>query len=150
VTDTPDDKAKQMAEYRRQCVTVNDTDISGEFARLSGDQDYWNNRFARAYESHAKTKLARERTEALVQLEVRRKLKDEGEKVVEKLVEARVRTDERVKSMEDAELDADVMLVKVKGVCEAIKTKREMIISLGAHIRDDKKPDMAMKARGAR
>lgn len=121
--------------YLQDCVTIDDTDLAAEFTRLAADLAWWNMRLAEAERDHYVAKVAVKQAEASATLAAPERLAERGVKATVATIEATV---QRMPSVQDAHVEAADRLhdlKRIKGVAEAISTKRDMLISLGAQLR---------------
>lgn len=116
---------------------IEPTDIQGEFARIASLIATYNEEYAKALKEHLTRKASRDRVHASRYLAHRAKMLADGEKVTEGVLKARVLTDkEFVLALERAAV-AEVEKVRLGGVLDALSTKRDALISLGAHLRTE-------------
>lgn len=139
-------KADEDQRYMQSCVNIERDNMEHEYTRVSADQAYWNAKYADALETYGRSKLMRQRYETLLQLEAREDLRSSGSKVTEAMIVEIVAQNRQLHVMEDRELDAEVEMKRVQGVCEAVRVKREMLVSLGAHIRSELQGDPLLRA----
>ena len=126
-------------DYLHQCVTVDDVAINEEYIRLSADYAFWSAKYADARKTHAISKLERETVRSSLRITLREELETEGGRVTESMVTSAVDVSPKWIGAKRFEIDAETEMVKLNGVLEALKTKREMLISIGAHARAEMK-----------
>ena len=136
---------REIDKYQRDCTNIEPLALQEEFVRVPADMAHWNGKYADAFEDYEQSKLHTRRLESLIQIEVRDRLARDGGKTTEKAVESAVAGDPRLQAAEDEQLRTEVQLVRLKGVCEAVRCKREMIVSLGAHVRSEMQMDPIIK-----
>jgi len=124
------------AELLKEALEIDDGQIKAEFIRLPADMAYWNARYADAIRDHLRAKHECEKTEARCYGEHRERLELER-KVTEKKIESAVTQDPSVIAAREAEIEAEAERARLRGVVEAISTKRDMLMSLGAYIREE-------------
>lgn len=135
--------------YYDECVAVNAQDLQGEYVRVAADLAYWNERFADVYAYWLERKEVTEqvssrRFEILkVELEIE---KVGGGRVTLAEVESALRVDEDVIQAKSKQHSAEAEKVRLAGRLDAIRTKRDMIVSLGAHIRAELEGDPMLRA----
>jgi hypothetical protein len=167
----------EIDDYLKDCTRIEPTALEEEFVRLPSDLAYWNERYSRAFKAFLCAKIDFERAEARAHIECRETLMIEA---VGKAAEVTVSTTEEPKgkkapvvkvkaptvddinaaTMEhpdlvkarEALLNAEVEKVRLFGVLDAVRAKREMIVSLGAHIRAEMQGDPSLREQslGAR
>jgi len=126
----------ELDKYLAECVSIDSMALQTEFERTPNDFAYWSNRYAEVYRHHALCKQKRELVEATLQIEIRDQNEiGRGAKMTVGEVEARIAKSTLYIDAKLAEAEADAERVRLAGVVEAMRTKREMLISLGAHIR---------------
>lgn len=140
----------EVEDYLQKATEIDPLCIQEEYVRLPADLAYWNQRYAVAYRTHARERLARKRLEALLAIQYRETFADEGKRPTEAMVAAAVSTDERLDAALGREVEAEVEKVRLYGVLDAVRAKREMLVSLGAHIRQEMQHDPTIRAQHAR
>lgn len=139
-------------DFLRDCVAVEPTALEEEFVRLPADLAYWNERYARAYKNYAVAKIARERTGARLNIQLREeinaqqtdpKAKAKGPTV--DAVAAQVDNHADMIAARDAEIDAEVEKVRLYGVLDAVRSKKDMLVQIGAHIRVEMQNDPVLR-----
>src|SRR5688572_3935542 len=122
-------------QYLAECLRIEPTVIEEEYVRLPGDLAYWNARYSVAYQRWLQAKLERETTEARLSESWRGQLGTKPGRVTVGEVEAKVVQDPLYTQARQAENDAESEKVRLWGVMDALRTKKEMLVSLGAHMR---------------
>lgn len=125
--------------YLDECVKIEPLALEEEFIRTPSDLSYWNEQYAAAFVAWKKSKLAREQIWNLLY----RELGSDGSIVARPGsrgvtvadVEAATITDVRYLVSCTAEIVAEGEKVRLAGIMETLRTKRDMLISLGAHMR---------------
>jgi hypothetical protein len=139
--------SEDSEEFLNRCVEIDPLQLQEEYIRLPGDTAFWNARYAEAYRRWLEVKIERDVTLAEAAQEARAVLKDRGAKATVAEVEEQQALDVdviRVRKLE-AQLEADK--VRLNGVMDALRAKREMLISLGAHIRLEMGNDPSVRQR---
>lgn len=131
----------EMDAYLKQCVGINPEDIQEEFVRIPSDLAYWNARYARALREHLLAKVDRDVLKAQLDPLIRRELMEAGAKLTEALVKSTIESDDRLIEAERRCVEAEVQKNEVYGYLDAIRSKKEMLISLGAHLRAEMEGD---------
>ena len=124
----PDDM--EEAEYLRQCVLVDDVAIQEEYMRLPSDMAYWTERYAAAKETHLVCKHQRERIYSTERAAVRAEMEAAGTKVTEGRIDEQVIPALKVEAARSVEIGAEVEVLRLHGVLEALRSKKEMLNSL--------------------
>lgn len=143
---------KDEEQYLQECVTIEPLAIQEEYIRLPADMSYWNARYADAVRVHLHAKHELERVEAQQQLEQREKLAAEGKKPTEAMVSASVLLSDEYNKAKLTAIEAEVGKMRAAGRVDDLHSKREMLISMGAHIRKemDGDPVLREQMKGAR
>jgi len=142
----------EVDDYLSNCVIIEPLAIEEEFIRLPADLAYWNERFAQANRAFLIADIEEKRTEARLHLECRARLTvekgEDGKKVKAPTVsdiEAEVNGHEDMQRAQDRLIAAEAEKVRLYGVLDAIRTKREMVVSLGAHMRAEMQGDPTLR-----
>lgn len=123
--------------YLADCVKIEPTVIEEEYIRLPGDLAYWNAEYSRAYQHWLESKLEREVKCAHLTAAYRSSLEGGGTKsrVTIGEVDSLVQQDPDYVMVRTKEITSEADKVRLAGVMDALRCKKEMLISLGAHIR---------------
>ena len=125
-------------EYLDQCTTIESFTIEEEFIRTPRDLAYWNQQYSDAFLDWKKKKLKREQLWHSLYKECGDVLRGESSgRVTVAEIEAAATTDDRYLDACTAEIVAESEKVRLGGVMETMRTKRDMLISLGAHMRQE-------------
>lgn len=137
--------------YLRASLRINPDDIQEEFVRVPGDLAYWNSRYADAQRAQLTAELDEKVLKAELEAPVRLALISAGAKVTESMVKAGVESHDDYVQAQRHTIDCEVEKSKCFGYLDAIRSKRDMIISLGAHIRAEMQGDPLVREamRGA-
>lgn len=141
------EKGVEMERYLLECVRVDPLRIEDEFVRVLTDTAYWNERYLVAFEAFLRAKLFRDRTYASAEMRIRMNLEDTGKKATEAMVKAMLEGDDEVYEANVAWISAEVEKVRLHGILEAIRGKREALISIGAHIRSELAGNPSLRAQ---
>jgi len=125
-----------MDEFKAE-IRVSDTNLDDCLMQQSGIQAFHGSQAANAVAQADRIKLQVEIAEAKLYNDARKSLALAGEKVTEKMVENAVRLDPRYASMHNRLIEADTIASVRRHCYDAIKTRRDMIIQLGADRRDE-------------
>jgi len=146
----------EIDDYLKKSVDIEPMAIEEEFVRLPGDLAYWNERYARAVTSYLTNKIQRERIEARLYLEQREHLTAKvNVEVAEGKKGGKAPTIDEIKSAvaghcsmieaEDMELSSEVEKVRLYGVLDAIRAKRDMLIQIGSRQRVEMEHDPVIR-----
>lgn len=125
----------EVTAYLRECVTIEPMALEEEFVRVPSDLAYWGARWADAQKEASLAKLQRDQVEAAIDAEHRMAAASAGEKVTEKVIASRVLTDDRMKAVEIELIEAEARATRARAFCDAVRAKRDMVISLGSQVR---------------
>jgi hypothetical protein len=133
-------------DYLKQCVQLEPEALSEEFGRISADYAYWNEKYANANKAHLMAEWEEEKTEARLRLKF--KEPEAGKKPpTEGTVDAAVKLAPEYEAVHLVTLTHQAERDYLKGVLETLRTKREMAISMGAHLRQEAKGDLRIMER---
>lgn len=132
----------------KDAVEIEPLALQEEFIRVPSDLAHWNERYAHTLRSYLLAKAEVKELEARLSLEYRETL----EKPTERAIETSVDADSRMVEARLRLIEAEVAKVRTDGVLEAIRAKRDALVSLGAHIRAELQgdPSLRTQARGYR
>lgn len=134
--------------YLRSCVEVDATDMRAEYSRVSSDLAFWSAQYAKAYSRFVQGKILLDRARASAYLVERETCEEMGKKATEASIDARVRLDSQVQDAEAELIEADYERERLRGVVDAIRAKKDMLVSIGATVRAEWAADPGMM-RGA-
>ncbi len=141
--DTPHDV--ELEEYLRECVKIEPLAIQEEFVRIPADLAYWNARYALALREHLTAKIDLDVTRAKLQPIVRLAIQEAGGKVTESQVDAAIESHDSYVDARRRVADAEVAKNELFGSLDAIRAKKDMLMSLGAHLRVEMEGDPVMR-----
>jgi hypothetical protein len=121
-------------------TSIDPLNLNEEFARFPGQLAHANACVAEALDAFMVEKLRLERIEARLTIEWRERLMDDatagkGRAPSVDGVRARVVDDQRYVDAYVARNEAEVAYVHARGSAEAVRAKKDMLVSLGANIR---------------
>lgn len=148
--------SQDLEKYVKDSVFIEPVALEEEFVRMPADLAYWGAQYARSVRGYLIADMEFDRTEAEVRILVRERLlseaaPDPSEKpakrgtVTESMVAAKVELDEDYQAARLALIEAEAEKVRVYGIVEAVKAKRDMLISLGANQRAEMKGDPVLR-----
>lgn len=149
-------------KYAERCARTDVNDLNGEYARVPADLYYWRGRWVETLVAEGDTEAARKEAQedvktAQAQVYQRlRALKDQGSKALtESAIEAAIQTSpeyqvalDRFNDAAKAERVAGEAKARVAAVVEAIKSKENMLVSLGASMRHEVEMGLRERPRG--
>lgn len=145
--------------YAQQCVTIEPLQVQEEYVRVPSDLAHWNGKWTDAIDEDTKAAAERKELKATITLEIRWAKENQLEytsadkrtwpvkALTEAVVDSIIQLDPRYLVTLDRERLADVEKTRIAGVIEAIRAKKEMLISLGAHQRLEMERDPQVNQR---
>jgi hypothetical protein len=131
-----DEKLKAV----RDAVKIEPLAMQEEFVRIPADLSYWNAQYADLLRRFLVAKAESEHLWARIWMETRETLLIDG-KATEKLIESKATCNPEWQKAHLALVELEAEKARVRGVVEAIEAKKEMLISLGAHLRAEMEGD---------
>jgi len=118
----------------RMVVDIDDQHLADEYSSVAHHLAVWGERYARAQEEFLRAKLGREHREAKLRLTLREEYEsDPGNKrCTEAQLDALVHSHDEYAAAKIAEIEAEAQSLRARGVLGALRTKADMLISLGA------------------
>ncbi len=125
-----------MDDYLKASTRIESFDLEAEFTRLPADLAYWSEQYAQAYGEWRAAELELERTVATLSLAIRDELQTQTKgRVTGAEVENVLHSTDPYRDARTVELTAETRKVRFHGIVAAIQAKKDMIVSLGAHMR---------------
>lgn len=145
------DREVGVDEYAAQCVKIEPLALEEEFVRLPGDLAYWNGRFADLYCYWQERKQVTDQLCRVLSIQYRESLavNTKGRVTIGE-VEEQVVLNADYKDAKSKEIQAEVEKIRVQGVVEAIRAKKDMLVSLGAHMRAEMGGDLSVRSQSSR
>jgi hypothetical protein len=136
----------EVDSYYKQCIDFEPALIDEEFTRLSGDFGYWNERLANASKEVMLAEWEEKKTEAKLYLHL--KEAQEGKKPpTEAGVEAGIRAHPAYEKVHLAHIEAQYEYTQLSGRVKTISKKADMLVSMGAQIRQERAGDQRIMER---
>lgn len=121
----------------RESLDVSPENIQSEYTRIMNEFGYYLSVATEAHRDYLMAKASLENFRAKLFASTKRKLEDDGEKSGDKLVEQMVRADSRLEAKVQDVIEAQISREQTHNACTILSTKRDMLISLGAHVRTE-------------
>lgn len=131
--------------YLADSVQIYPEAIQEEYVRLPSDLAYWGQRYTDALRVFLGAKLDMDRTEARVKILCRAELNAKEGKVTESMVSAAVDQHPDMEKARLALIEAEVEKARLGNVLDAIRAKKDMLVSLGAHVRSEMEHDPLLR-----
>jgi hypothetical protein len=136
---------KELKDFLEKSTRIDQADIREEYVVLPSQLAFWSARYSEALRQAMLADAALTRTEARRSLEVRGLAEVNGKKITVDEIASRVATDEEVQAAVLVKIETAVEKERLRGVLDALRTKRECLISLGAHVRQEMQGDPAIR-----
>jgi len=136
------------ADYLKECLELSPVAIQAEFCRMASDVAFWNEEYRKVYRAYWIKKVEFEWFEKRLSLETRTMLETAELKgrVTEALIESTMKGQSQDWIKLRLELvEADCERVKLIGILESLRDKKDMLVSLGAHLREEMAGDPMLK-----
>lgn len=133
-------------DYLAQAVGIDPLAIQEEYVRVPAELAYWNCKYAEAVNRHLRAKHHLEVTEAQLRFLCRDALEEAGRKVTESTVDSAMLRHSSYEPARFAAIEAEVEVKRLAGVVDAVRTKRDMLVSLGAHVRAEMQHDPVIRS----
>lgn len=132
-----------LDKYLKDSTLIEPMALEEEFVRLPSDLSFWNQRYADVYRYWLERKMVLAQVVAEVSQEQRERLEMEagGKRVLVGEVENALMLSKEYQQAKIKEIEAEAEKVRLWGVLDAIRSKRDMLISLGAHMRAEMQND---------
>lgn len=114
-------------------------DLQVEFERQAGLYAFWNSMYVQAEKQHDRYANLAEMVEAKLDRVCRKALHDAGEKATEGQVRAAVKIDSRMQDALELVRTAKEQVGLCKGMCEAMRQRKDMLLQMGFRERDELK-----------
>lgn len=133
------------ADFARECVALDQTNLQGEFVKYTSDLAYWGAKVASAKQTESLAKLAKDVMAADLDVAAREALTGD-KKPTEATVAAWVTRHPSMREAEQALIAATHDFDRVRAVWEALRAKRDMLVGLGAQQRAEMAQEPVLKA----
>lgn len=137
----------ELDEYLRECVRIDPHSLNDEFVRLPADYAFFNEKYRTALERSLLADAAVKRMRAGLYITSSEAVMPSGKPATVGYIEALVERDPDYAQAASEAIYAEADVAHVKGVLEAIRTKRDMIIQMGATVRQELQNDPAVRDR---
>ena len=131
-------------KYAGECVALEATNLQGEFIKYTADLAYWGQRVAEARQGESFCKMARDVQAADLDTLAREALAGD-KKPTEAMIAAWVTKHPAMQGTEQHLIAATFELDRAKAIYDALRSKRDMLVGLGAQQRAEMQHDPALK-----
>lgn len=141
---------EDLEAYRRACVRIEPMAIQEEFVRVPSDLAYWSESHSNLYREWQLAKFTREQEWGAAMARARALLSSKavgggGRRPTVDQVEGEAVNDETYVAAKRNEVFLEAETKRLAGMIDAVRTKRDMLVSLGAHIRAEMEHDPVIK-----
>lgn len=131
-------------EFARECVSLDQTNLQGEFIKYTSNLAFWGAKLANAKQTESLAKLAKETMAAELDVVARESLAGD-KKPTEATVAAWVTRHPSMQEAEKGLIAATFEFDRVRAVFEALRAKRDMLVGLGAQQRAEMQHEPVVK-----
>lgn len=132
------------AKYAKECVQLEATNLQGEFVKYTADLAHWGEVVAACRQGESMAKLTRDAQAADLDAIARETLIGD-KKPTEASIHAWVTRHPAMQSAETQLVEATYRLDQAKAVYDALRSKRDMLVGLGAQQRAEMQHDPSLK-----
>jgi hypothetical protein len=132
------------AKYASECVKLEPTALEEEFVRYTADLAYWGQQLAEVKQAESLVKLSRDTTQADLDVGAREALAGD-KKPTEAMISAWVQKHPAMVAAEKECIGATYEVDRVRAVWEALRSKRDMLVGLGAQQRAEMQHEPSIK-----
>lgn len=139
-------KHPEDTEFIRTSTSIDHLNLNEEFIRVPGDVAYWGEQHAKAIRAHHEAKNAEEEVRAGLWEQAKMRAEAGSKtKPTQKDISSII---DRQDAMKEAK--AQVILTEfrkecVKGWLDAVRAKREMLVTIGANMREEMRHDLKVR-----
>lgn len=130
--------------YLYECVDMDLDALSEEYARQSADYAYWNEKFTLAMKAVLLAEYNEQQVEAMLYLK-HKQAPEGGKAPTEAAVDALVKLSPEYQAARLASIEVQVEEKHIRGLMDALRTKKDMLTSAGATQRQELEGDMRMR-----
>ena len=123
----------------RVSTAIDEMQLQDEYVRLPSDFAYFSELYADSKKAFAETKLERDLTRSRLRMIARETIEVSGKRATESMVDCAVESDPAWLEVKTKEIECEAEVARIYGVLEALRTKRDMLIQLGAQARAEMK-----------
>lgn len=120
-------------EFLKQVIDIDPLELEEHFRRLPAELAYYNSQYADAYARQLDAKRKLDRAHA----DTYHLVLDSGKKMTVQAINAAIEEDEMYTQARKEFTDAEADKQRLRGKVDVVLAKKEMLISLGAHMRSE-------------
>lgn len=133
-------------EFMAKVIDIDSLQLDEEFKKVPGELAYFGEQYSQAYTAYLIAKKELDQVYAKVYHEI---LEENPKKPTVKFIETSIELHEDYQAARQAMIDADGVRQETRGKVDVVSAKKEMLISLGAHMRTEMS-EMSIKRRSER
>ena len=141
---------QQPQDEVQQAVQVDVDTLDEHFKMLPAGIAHWNERYANARGRQLRAEARRKRTYAELFLEIKKTPLENSKYPSEVVADLQVKIDPRYVEAQEAEIEAEVACVRLYGVVEALRAKRDALVSFGANVRAERSGEPLIREQASR
>tara|TARA_Y100000590_G_scaffold378517_1_gene445502 strand:- start:20 stop:469 length:450 start_codon:yes stop_codon:yes gene_type:complete len=122
-------------EFLEEVIDINPLNIDEHFRKVPAELAYYNQQYADSFDKYLRAKMLCERAHAEAYKRISQDAESEGRRVTVSALEAAVLMDMSFQMAKEDLVEAESEKQRLRGKVEVVSAKKEMLISLGAHIR---------------
>lgn len=138
---------EDLRDYLREAVRIDPLQLQDEYVRLPADYAFFSEVYRRKLEAHLLAEAEMKRVYAGQILLAAERIMPNGKPPTVGQQEALAEESRDYVDVKRAAIFAEADMVEARGVLEAIRTKRDMVIQMGAHVRQEMQHDPAVRER---
>lgn len=140
IVDTEDEELEDVFD-------IDPLNLQEAFCEVPAHLAYWSNQYALRYRKAAAAKANEKQVAAAYREVARDRALALRGKATEGDVAAQLEQVDEVQTARDETIEAEYEKVRVFGIVDAIRSKKEMLISVGAHVRAEMDHDPSIRSR---
>lgn len=134
-------------EFSEEVVfRIDPTDLQDAFCSVPAELAYWSHKYALAYRAAATAKANEKQVRGAYREVAREQVIAIRGKATEADVAAKLESIDEVREASDATIEAEYEKTRLFGIVDAVRTKKEMLISVGAQVRAEMDHDPTIRA----
>lgn len=126
---------------------IDSVNLNDAFCRQPAELAYWNGEYAKAYRAAAAAKANEKQVRAATREVVRERLMAMRGKATLPDIDSALEIHEDVVEATEQTTEADYEKVRIFGIVDAIRAKKDMLISVGAQLRAEMEHDPSIRAQ---
>jgi len=137
-------------EFLQQVIDINPLNIAEHFQRVPAELAYYNQQYADAVSDYLISKAKCDRAHAVAYVDLAEATDSRGKKLTVAAIEAAIQLDAEYQAAKAAFISSEANKQELRGKVDVVSAKKEMLISLGAHLRVEMSDPMVKAQAAAR